>query len=141
PAWTGLLIECAGLMGIQRPVRLLRSRDRTMPMAFGLRVPVILLPSLADDWSEDRRRAVLLHELAHIARHDCLTQLLAAVACALYWPHPGVWWVARRLRVERELACDDRVLQAGTHAREYAEHLLELAYALGGYRAPALVVS
>jgi hypothetical protein len=96
---------------------------------------------VSETWSDDRRRAVLLHELAHIARHDCLTQLLAAAACAVYWPHPGVWWVARRLRVERELACDDRVLQAGAHAREYAEHLLELAYALGGYRAPALVVS
>ena len=66
---------------------------------------------------------------------------MAATACAVYWIHPGVWWIARRLRVERELACDDRVLRAGTHAREYAGHLLELAYTLGGNRAPALVVS
>ncbi len=133
--------RCAAQIGIQRPVRLLRSLDRSMPMAFGVRQPAILIPSVADTWSDDRRRAVLLHELAHIARRDCLTQLMAAVACALYWIHPGVWWIARRLRVERELACDDLVLKAGTHAREYAEHLLELAYTLGSYRAPALVVS
>jgi outer membrane protein assembly factor BamA len=75
-----------------------------------------------------------------VARYDCLTQLAAALACAVYWIHPGVWWVARRLRVERELACDDRVLTAGTHPREYAGHLLELAYSLGGHRAPALAV-
>jgi beta-lactamase regulating signal transducer with metallopeptidase domain len=141
PEWTQLLLDCARCLDVRRPVRLLRSVDRSMPMAFGTRQPAIVIPSVSETWSEDRRRAVLLHELAHIARHDCLTQLLAAVACAVYWLHPGVWWVARRLRVERELACDDRVLQAGTHAREYAEHLLELAYALGGYRAPALVVS
>jgi beta-lactamase regulating signal transducer with metallopeptidase domain len=141
PEWTRLLLDCATRLDVRRPVRLVRSLDRSMPMAFGTRRPTIVIPSVSETWSEDRRRAVLLHELAHIARHDCLTQLLAAIACALYWPHPGVWCVARRLRVERELACDDRVLQAGTHAREYAEHLLELAYALGGYRAPALVVS
>jgi beta-lactamase regulating signal transducer with metallopeptidase domain len=45
----------------------------------------------------------LLHELAHIARRDCLTQLRASVVAALYWPHPGAWWLARRLRIEREL--------------------------------------
>jgi beta-lactamase regulating signal transducer with metallopeptidase domain len=141
PEWTALVGECAGRMGVQRPVRLLRSLERTMPMAFGTRVPVILIPSVGDTWSQDRRRAVLLHELAHVARHDCLTQLMASVACAVYWIHPGVWWIARRLRVERELACDDRVLGAGTHAREYAGHLLELAYTLGSHRAPALAVT
>jgi beta-lactamase regulating signal transducer with metallopeptidase domain len=141
PAWTRLLAECALRMDVRRPVRLLRSLERSMPMAFGSWRPCILIPSVADTWSDDRRRAVLLHELAHIARHDCVTQLMAAVACAIYWIHPGAWWVARRLRTERELACDDRVLSAGTNDREYARHLLELAYTLGGYRAPALVVS
>lgn len=139
--WIALLTDCARRMGVRRPVRLLRSRAQAMPMAFGTRRPAVLIPSVAELWSDDRRRAVLLHELAHVARHDCLTQTLAAVASALYWPHPGVWWIARRLRVERELACDDRVLTVGTQPRDYAGHLLELAYALGGHRAPALAVS
>ncbi len=141
PEWTQLLSECATQMGVRPRVRLLRSLERSMPMAFGTRTPSILIPALADTWTGDRRRAVLLHELAHIVRHDCLTQLMASVACAVYWVHPGVWWIARRLRVERELACDDQVINAGARARDYAEHLLELAYALGDYRAPALVVS
>ena len=141
PEWTRLLFECSRRIGVQRPVRLLRSRERAMPMALGTRLPAILLPAFADTWEEDRRRAVLLHELAHVVRHDCLTQMLAAIVCTFYWVHPGVWWVARRLRIERELACDDRVLAAGTHPRDYAGHLLELAYSFGGHRAPALAVS
>ena len=141
PDWIALLRSCERAMQVARPVCLLRSLEQTMPMAFGIRQPAILIPSVADTWSGDRRRAVLLHELAHVARRDCLSQLLASVGTAVYWPHPGVWWLARRLRVERELACDDRVLSIGTGARAYAEHLLELAYALGGSRAPALAVS
>jgi beta-lactamase regulating signal transducer with metallopeptidase domain len=138
--WTSLLEDCATRIGVTRRVALYRSSIQLMPVTTGILVPSIVIPADADTWDTDRRRAVLLHELAHIARHDCLTQLLSAIACAVYWFHPGVWYVARRLRIERELACDDRVLAAGAHAQEYAGHLLELAYAWSGRRAPALVV-
>jgi beta-lactamase regulating signal transducer with metallopeptidase domain len=140
-AWMRLLRECSDAIGLDNPPMLLRSSDRTMPMASGIRRPTILLPEIAETWTPDRRRAVLLHELAHVARRDCMTQLIAEIACAVYWFHPGVWWTARRLRIDRELACDDRVLAAGTEARSYAGHLLELAYSLGGSRRPALVVT
>ena len=110
-------------------------------MTFGIRRPSILIPAIAETWAGDRRRAVILHELAHIARRDCLTQTLAFVACTLYWFHPAVWWAARRLRIERELACDDRVIAAGTQPREYAGHLLEIAYAFGDRRVSAMAVS
>lgn len=139
--WTALLRECAATMRVDRPVRLLRSRDRNVPMAFGTRRPAIVIPAIADTWTEDRRRAVVLHELAHVARYDCLTHTMTALACAMYWFHPAVWWVARRARIERELACDDRVITVGTVGREYAGHLLEIAYSFGGHRAPALAVT
>lgn len=141
PDWRRLLIDCARRLGVQRPVRLVHSDERTMPMTCGIRHPAIVIPAIADGWTEDRRRAVLLHELAHVLRYDCLTQMLAAVACAFYWINPLTWWIARRLRVERELACDDRVLTVGTHARDYADHLLEIAFALGRSRMPAIAVS
>ena len=139
--WTSLLSECAARLRLRRSVRLLRSCEHSMPMALGTRRPAILIPATGDTWPEDRRQAVLLHELAHVARRDCLTQMLAHVACTMYWFHPGAWWVARRMRTERELACDDRVIAAGARASDYAGHLLEIAYSLGSYRAPALAVS
>jgi BlaR1 peptidase M56 len=136
--WLAMLRDCAGELNVRRPVRLLRSRDQVTPLAIGIRHRAIVLPASAGEWSDDMRRAVLRHELAHIARHDCLTQTAAATACAMYWIHPGAWWLARRLRAERELACDDLVLSTGTNAHDYADHLLELAYTLRGYVTPAL---
>jgi|GEM_PF-920692 len=136
-AWSALLRSLAADLGVRRPVALLRSGGPTVPLTWGIVHPAILLPAEADEWPAARRRAVLVHELAHVARHDCLTQTLAAIACALYWPHPGVWWAARRLRVERELACDDHALARGIGAREYARHLLELARGLRTPRALA----
>jgi beta-lactamase regulating signal transducer with metallopeptidase domain len=137
PRWTEILDDAARELRVTRPVRLLQSAREVMPLTFGTLAPAIVLPASSDDWTVDRRRAVLLHELAHVARRDCLVQRLTAFTCALYWPHPGVWWAARRLRIERELACDDRVLASGAGAREYAGHLLELAHALGAAPAPA----
>ncbi|MGH9239545.1 MAG: TIGR03435 family protein [Vicinamibacterales bacterium] len=139
--WTGLVADSARRLGVRRSVTVRRSLDHTMPMAVGTQRPSILIPAEADEWSDDRRRAVVLHELAHVVRQDCLVQTLAATATAIYWAHPGVWWVARRLRIERELACDDRVLSAGAPAHDYAGHLLEIAYALKSDVAPALAVT
>ena len=139
--WLELLEECSARLDVRRPVRLLRTAGDMMPAAAGIRHASIVLPLVADGWPDDRRRAVLLHELAQVDRHDCLTQTLAAIACAVYWPHPGVWWIAKRLQTERELACDDRVLSAGENDREYAGHLLELAYTLGHTAAPSVVVT
>ena len=138
--WAPLLASAARKMGLHRPVRLLRSRELNIPVTFGTRHPAVMIPAIADTWTEDRRRAVILHELAHVARRDCLTQTAAFGACILYWFHPVAWWTARRLRIESELACDDRVIAAGTDGRDYADHLLEIAYSVSGERAPALAI-
>jgi beta-lactamase regulating signal transducer with metallopeptidase domain len=141
PVWTGLLRECLARAGIRRSVLLVRTPEHTIPMTCGLRRPVIVIPPAAETWDADRRRAVLLHEIAHVGRLDCLTQTLAELMVAVYWLHPGAWWIAQRLRIERELACDDRVLASGTEPRDYAGHLLDIAYSLGRLRAPAVAVA
>ena len=97
------------------------------PAVTGLATPVVVLPRDALAWTEERRHVVLLHELAHVARHDCLANVVAQLACALHWYNPLVWIAARRLRIERELAADDHVLLGGARASSYAEHLLAIA--------------
>ncbi|HEX8691373.1 MAG TPA: M56 family metallopeptidase [Longimicrobium sp.] len=140
-AWTWLAARLGPMVGVRRPVRLLRSPSAAMPMTWGTLRPAVLLPADADGWTPERRRVVLLHELAHVARGDCLTQVLAEVCCALWWFHPGAWWAARRMRLEREQACDDRVLQAGARASDYAAHLLEVARAYAPTPAVALAMA
>jgi len=125
--WGSLVKRLTGQLRLSEHVALVKSEDVTVPMTWGVWSPVVLLPDDADEWSGEWRRIVLLHELAHIKRRDCLTQLLAQMACALYWFNPLVWFAARRLRVERELACDDCVLKIGTKASDYAGYLVEIA--------------
>src|SRR5437016_11394277 len=125
-------------LGLARHVRLRQASGPAMPMTWGIRRPTILIPADADEWSAERRRDVLLHELAHVKRHDFLTQLVARVGCAVYWFHPLVWLAATRLREERERACDDHVLNAGASPSVYATHLLEIARDLRAARATVL---
>ncbi len=141
PEWLRAAQEAAEGLGLRRPVLLLRSRGAVMPATWGLLWPAVIVPSAADGWPGELRRAVLAHELAHVKRFDCLTQALAQLACVLFWWHPAVWYAARRLRVERERACDDLVLGGGTRPTEYAAHLLAVARAYRALRleAPALV--
>ncbi len=129
-AWRDHFDRLRAELGLHRPVKLLTVSVPAMPMTWGVRHPAVLLPAEAESWTEGRRRDVLLHELAHVERQDCLTQLLGVVACAVYWFHPLVWLAAGRMRVERERACDDRVLAMGTLPSEYAGHLLEIARSL-----------
>ena len=117
-------------------IAVVESHAVTMPMVCGVWRPLIVMPQSATEWTEERRRVVVLHELAHIKRRDCLTQVLAHIVCAVYWFNPIVWVAARRLRAERERACDDFVLAAGEKGSDYAAHLLDIARAMRLRRAP-----
>jgi beta-lactamase regulating signal transducer with metallopeptidase domain len=129
-----LMDELSDELDIGAPVTLLESDSHSMPQTWGIN-PKVLLPTEAEEWTEQRLRAVLLHELAHIKRRDYLTQVLGHIAGAIHWFNPLVWYAARRMRVERERACDDRVLNNGSRASDYAEHLLDIARSMkvGGF--------
>jgi beta-lactamase regulating signal transducer with metallopeptidase domain len=128
--WGELMESLCRQFGLARPVRLAVSEQAIIPVAWGFVRPVVLIPRAAEKWPEDRRRIILLHELAHVKRRDCLTQTLALAACVLYWFNPLAWLAARRLRIEREGACDDLVLAAGSPPADYAGHLLEIVRTL-----------
>ena len=113
-------------IGVKQPVELLEADNITIPFTAGILRPVIVLPNVTRDWSAEKQEAVLLHELAHVARRDLWTSLAAHVACAVHWFNPLVWVAARRLRIEGEKACDDAVLRFGTRASDYADQLLQV---------------
>jgi len=137
-----LLEELAHQSGIRGRVRALLARTPVVPMAWGWRRPVVLLPEGAGSWPEERLRVVLLHELAHVRRGDVATQLVGELARGVLWFHPLAWWGLHRLRAEQEAACDDCVLRAGTHADDYAEDLLAVTGRLvGGPQATSVALA
>ncbi len=103
--------------------------DRILvPVVIGLVKPMILLPAaLASGLSPDQLQALVTHELAHIRRFDLLVNLLQRLIEAVLFFHPAVWFVSRRVSIERENAADDMVLAAGSHRASYADALVRMA--------------
>lgn len=138
--WTTPLCEVADRLDLEEAPRLVISDDIEMAFACRATEPTIVLPAIAESWTDDRRRAVLFHELAHVKRHDLLGHTLGRVACALYWFHPLVWTAARKLRAESERACDDLVLDCGARPSEYAQHLLDMVTSVRRAGAPVMAM-
>ena len=100
-----------------------------IPMTWGYWRPCVLLPTEAQDWDSVHLDAVLLHEIAHVARADWLMQQIGAVTSAFYWFHPLAWKAARLLKLECECACDETVVATGIAPTDYALVLLASARA------------
>lgn len=138
-SWSMLAATLAGEVGLTRRVPVLLSRDTPVALTTGVLRPVLVLPVEARRWSVERLRLVLLHELAHVARRDCLALLVAEVAGAAYWFHPLVWVASRQVRHDAEAASDDLVLAAGARPSDYAGELLDIARGLRARPALATV--
>ena len=123
PALAPLIAEAKRAAGVSRRVQVLVSLRSAVPMTWGVFRPVVIVPAAALRWPDEHLRAVLLHELNHVRRADALFATVARAICALHWFNPAIWWVAKRLSTETELACDDRVLAAGIRRSDYAELL------------------
>jgi beta-lactamase regulating signal transducer with metallopeptidase domain len=141
-SWIALHRRAAAAIGLRQGVAILQSHGEPMPMVWGTLKPKLLLPAEAEGWPPDRRWVVLLHELAHVKRRDCLAKLVAHMACAVYWFNPLCWIAFKLMQREAEVACDDLVLNCAAPAAirtdkaravrpsDYAQHLLEIASGL-----------
>jgi beta-lactamase regulating signal transducer with metallopeptidase domain/tetratricopeptide (TPR) repeat protein len=132
--WAIPYIRASRALGLRRFVRLGLSDEVEVAMTAGARDPVVLVPTSAAAWPEERRRLVLLHELAHVKRFDWLSQLICEAALAMWWFHPLAWIAASRVRHDAELAADDLVLRAGERPSVYAGHLLDIVRSLRANR-------
>lgn len=118
----------AARIGVRRPVSVRISIVTDTPATLGLLRPVILLPpAVALGVTPEQLEALLAHELAHIRRHDYLVNVLQMLAETLFFYHPVVWWVSKRMRIERELCCDDIAVDASGDALSYAQALTKVA--------------
>lgn len=124
---SGLDPEVAQLIRDQR-IRLCVSDRVVAPAAIGFMNPTVLIPRwLLAELSPSQLRQVIIHECTHLQRRDDWTNLAQKIVAALLFFHPVVWWIERKLTLEREMACDDAVLVGGGDPRSYAECLVRLA--------------
>jgi beta-lactamase regulating signal transducer with metallopeptidase domain len=125
-----LLQETLAEFDSQRAVALCVSDDLRVPTAIGFTKPLVVIPSWTmQELSTVELNAILLHELAHLRRRDDWTNLIQKIVGAMLFFHPAVWWIEKKLALEREMACDDMVLAETktTSPRAYAECLVSLA--------------
>jgi uncharacterized protein (TIGR03435 family) len=127
PEWQETLRSLGAQIGLSRPVRLLISALVQVPTVVGWLRPVVLVPVGAlGGLPAEHLEALLLHELAHIRRHDYLINILQSVAESLLFYHPAVWWVSGHIRTERELCCDDVAVSVSGDPLTYARALAQL---------------
>lgn len=114
-------------LGISIRVRLLSTSASLEPGIFGLFRAVLVWPSaISSHLNDSHLQAIVAHELCHVRRRDNLTAALHSISESLFWFHPLVWWLGARLIEERELACDEEVVEFGSSRRVYAESILKI---------------
>ena len=140
--WLETLDDLMSRLQVSGPVRLYASSIAQVPAVIGWLRPYILLPITAiTGLSEPQLRAVLAHELAHVRRHDYLVNLLQNAVETLFFYHPAVWWVSRRIREERENCCDDLAVAVCGDVMVYAGALADLEELRENISEPALAAT
>lgn len=105
---------------LKKSPRIWLTRDIAQPFVWGLLRGSIYVPTeFVDLDGPQRHRSVLAHELSHTVRFDAGVNVLQVLAQAIYWFHPFVWWINRKIRQEREKCCDE---MAVAHLSAPPEH-------------------
>ena len=125
-------------LGLKRNVLLNLSDDVSSPMSFGLLRPIVVLPTVATNWTRSTLEDVFLHELSHIKRLDWPTMLFCHLLSSLFWINPLIWFAKRRVNEAAEKVCDSAIMTHGKDGPSYAEDLLQFAKLNRGKQAPIL---
>src|ERR1035441_4058316 len=140
--WQGRIDRLTARARVSRPVTLLESCLAEVPVLIGYVRPVILMPvGLLAGLPAAQVESILLHELAHIRRHDYLVNLVQIVVEGLVFYHPAVWWISGAIRAERENCCDDVVVATQGDAFAYAAALAALEENRGAVRQAVLAAT
>jgi VWFA-related protein len=115
---------CTSAVGLTAPPRLAETESLVVPITMSVLHPIVVLPATWRAWDAAKLDAVLMHEVAHVARRDALTQWVSLVHRAVFWFSPFAWWLRRALVDLAEDASDEAVLDAGADRATYAETLL-----------------
>ncbi len=125
--WDRILNEISSKLNLRRNVNFLFSPYVNSPLSFGFLKPVILFPlRITTGLSSEEIKCILIHELAHNLRNDYLCNLFQIVIEALFFYHPGIWWMSGKIRTQREILCDKIVLDNKISEKFYANTLLKL---------------
>ncbi len=123
--WQSRLNSLCRTLQVRRAVHVLESAWVEAPVLIGHFKPVILVPIGTFSGIEPQHiEALLVHELAHLKRHDYLINLIISILEIILFYHPAYWWIADRIHKERELCCDDLAVATCGNARLYAKTLL-----------------
>ncbi len=120
-------VHAGSLMELDIPIRAVSSQARLEPGVFGILRPVLLLPEgIEEKLTPEQLAAVIEHELCHVRHRDNLTAAVHMSVEALFWFHPLVWLIEKRMVEERERACDEEVVRGVEDSRAYAEGILNV---------------
>lgn len=127
--WQTKIKEYQHHLSIEKSVSVFLSKNVREPLTFGHFKPVVLLPiGLMTGLSTTAIETILIHELAHIKRHDYLMNLLQSVIEIILFYHPIIWWLSKEIRVNREHCCDDIVVAVSGNRDVYVETLTTLQW-------------
>jgi beta-lactamase regulating signal transducer with metallopeptidase domain len=125
PFWKARMQALAAELGIRKTVSLVESTVVKVPIVIGHFKPLVMVPlGMLNHLPPDEMEAVLLHEMAHIRRHDYLVNYLQRIAESLFFFNPGLLWVSTLLRVEREVCCDEMAIARTGNKRQFVEALI-----------------
>jgi len=125
--WSARFTRLACGFGVRARARVVDCAQVAVPTVVGAFKPVVLLPArIFTGLSEEQIEALIAHELAHVARHDYLVNIVQSLVEVLLFYHPAVWWISRGIRVEREYCCDDHAVAVTLNGLSYARALTAL---------------